>query len=406
MARFEYQALSPAGDMVTGELEGPDVESVVERLRDQALLPIHAAEKQQRPEGFSLRLSFGMSRGFPPRELALFVQQLSRLLQASLPLDRALEILVGLAEDRRARRLVQRLLDQVRDGASLGEAMAAQGSGFPGLCISMVRAGEEGGALRPVLSRMAEYLLRAEVVKQKVISALIYPSVLLAVALTSITLMLTVVLPQFEPMLQDARVNLPMIARFVIALGDGLRETWWMLLLAILFGMLALQWLLRRPGVASLRDRMLLQVPFIGSLIARFEVGRFSRTLGVLLANGVPAARALALAGATVGNRVFADAIETLATRFKAGEGLARALTQTGRFPNLAIQLIQIGEETGRLEEMLQELAAVYDDQVERALERLIALLVPAITIVMGLVVGLILIAVMTALVSINDLAE
>lgn len=404
MARFEYQALSPAGDVISGEIEGADAESVIERLRDQALLPIHAAEKQAKT-GFNVQFRFGNARSFPRRELALFVQQLARLLQASLPLDRALEIMAGFTDDRRARRLVQLVLDRVRDGAGLGEAMAAQEGGFPRLCISMVRAGEEGGALRPVLGRMADFLLRSEAIRQKVISALTYPAILLVVAGGSIALVLTVVLPQFEPMLRETGSKLPTIAWLVMAAGDGLREAWWLLLLAGLASALALHWLMQRPGVALLRDRLVLHVPIVGGLVTRFEVGRFSRTLGVLLANGVPAARGLGLAGATVGNRVFTDAIKTLATRFKEGEGLARSLAQTGRFPRLAIQLIQIGEETGRLEEMLQQLAEIYDDQVERVLERLLALLVPAITVMMGAVVGLILAAVMTALVSINDLA-
>jgi general secretion pathway protein F len=154
-----------------------------------------------------------------------------------------------------------------------------------------------------------------------------------------------------------------------------------------------------------LRDRIVLRLPIVGSLVTRFEVGRFSRSLGVLLVNGVPAARALALAGATVGNRVFTDAIETLAARFKEGEGLAKSLEETGCFPNLAVQLVQIGDETGRLQDMLLEIADIYDQEVERALERLLSLLVPGITIVMGMVVALIVAAVMTAMVSINELA-
>ena len=404
MARFEYQALSPAGEVISGELEGSSAESVIERLRDQALLPIHAVEKQAKP-GFDIRRAFGGAKAFPRRELPLFIQQLSRLLRASLPLDRALEILVSLTEERHAARLVQRVLDQVRDGASLAEAMAAQAGAFPRLCISVVRAGEEGSALHQVLARMAEFLLRSEAMRQKVISALIYPAVLVLVASASIGLVLTIVLPQFEPMLRDAGDKLPTIAWLVMLAGDALRETWWMLLLGGLLSVLALRWILQQPRVALWRDRLILHVPIVRSLVIRFEIGRFSRTLGVLLANGVPASRGLTLAGATVGNRVLTDAIETLATRFKEGEGLARSLAATGRFPHLAIQLIQIGEETGRLDEMLQEVAETYDSQVERTLERLLALLVPAIIIAMGLVVGLILAAVMTALVSINDLA-
>jgi general secretion pathway protein F len=404
MARFAYRALSASGDIVDGEIDGPDVKSVIALLNEQALLPIQATEKRQ-ASPFAFKLSFGRPNNFPQGELALFVQQLTRLLKASLPLDRALEILTTLMEDKRTRRIVHRLLERVRDGSSLAEAMAAEQPAFPNVCISMVRAGEEGGALRPVLTRVGEFLVRSEAIHQKVVSALIYPAVLMFVAIGSIVLILTFVLPQFESMFQDAGAKLPTATRLVMAASKTLRDDWWMMLLGIAILAIAFQRLMQQSSMLALRDRIILRLPILGSLVTRFEVGRFSRSLGVLLMNGVPAARALALAGATVGNRVFTEAIETLAARFKEGEGLAKSLEQTGCFPNLAIQLVQIGDETGRLQDMLQEIADIYDQEVERALERLLALLVPGITIVMGLVVALIVAAVMTAMVSINELA-
>lgn len=404
MATFTYRALSAGGEIVSGEIEGPDQKTVLERLNEQALLPIQAVEKRA-GRGFQLELGFGSPEAFPPAELSLFFQQLTRLLKASLPLDRALEILTTLMESRKTRRIVQRLLDRVRDGSSLAEAMAAEGKCFPSLCISMVRAGEEGGALHPVLTRVAEFLVRSEAIRQKVTSAMVYPAMLTVVATGSVVLILTMVLPQFEQMFADAGPKLPGSTRLVMAASHGLREYWWMILLGIAATAAGFQALGRNPGFQALRDRVSLRIPLLGSLLTRFEVARFSRSLGVLLANGVPAARALSLAGATVGNRVYIQAIETLAIRFKEGEGLARSLEATGCFPNLAVQLIQIGEETGRLDEMLQELAGIYEQEVERVLERLLAMLVPGITVVMGVVVALIMAAVMTAMVSINDLA-
>jgi general secretion pathway protein F len=404
VTRFAYRALSPSGDIVDGEIDGPDVKSVIARLNEQALLPIQATEKR-RASIFAFEFSFGGGNSFPPGDLALFVQQLTRLLNASLPLDRALEILTTLMEDKRTQRIVQRLLERVRDGSSLAEAMAAEDKAFPNVCVSMVRAGEEGGALRVVLARVGDFLVRSEAIRQKVVSALIYPAVLLVVAMGSIGLILTFVLPQFESMFQDAGAKLPTATRLVMAASKFLRADWWMLLLGIAILVIVFQRLMQRPAIMALRDRLVLRVPILGSLITRFEVGRFCRSLGVLLTNGVPAARALALAGATVGNRVYAEAIEALAIRFKEGEGLSRALERAGCFPNLAIQLVRIGDETGRLQDMLQEIADIYDHEVERALERLLALLVPGITIVMGAVVALIVAAVMTAMVSINELA-
>jgi general secretion pathway protein F len=404
MTRFAYRALSASGDIVDGEIDGPDVKSVIALLNEQALLPIQATEK--RPSaGPSFDFSFGRANTFPAGDLPLFIQQLTRLLQASLPLDRSLEILTTLMEDKRTRRIVQRLLEKVRDGSSLAEAMAAEEQAFPSVCISMVRAGEEGGALRVVLARVGDFLVRSEAIRQKVISSMIYPAALLVVATGSIVLILTFVLPQFESMFEDAGARLPTATKLVMGASQALRQDWWLMLLGLAIIAIVLQRMMKLSSILVLRDRIVLRLPILGSLVTRFEVGRFSRSLGVLLTNGVPAARALALAGATVNNRVFTEAIETLAARFKEGGGLAKSLEETGCFPNLAIQLVQIGDETGRLQDMLQEIADIYDQEVERALERLLALLVPGITIIMGVVVALIVAAVMTAMVSINELA-
>jgi general secretion pathway protein F len=404
MTRFAYRALSASGDIVDGEIDGPDVKSVIALLNEQALLPIQATEK--RPSaGPSFDFSFGRANTFPAGDLPLFIQQLTRLLQASLPLDRSLEILTTLMEDKRTRRIVQRLLEKVRDGSSLAEAMAAEEQAFPSVCVSMVRAGEEGGALRVVLARVGDFLVRSEAIRQKVISSMIYPAALLVVATGSIVLILTFVLPQFESMFEDAGARLPAATKLVMGASQALRQDWWLMLLGLAIAAIVLQRLMKLSSMLVLRDRIVLRLPILGSLVTRFEVGRFSRSLGVLLTNGVPAARALALAGATVNNRIFTEAIETLAARFKEGGGLAKSLEETGCFPNLAIQLVQIGDETGRLQDMLQEIADIYDQEVERALERLLALLVPGITIIMGVVVALIVAAVMTAMVSINELA-
>lgn len=401
MARFEYQALSAAGEIVSGEAEATDTQAMLDLLRERALLPIRATEKRTPRASFTI----GTGGGFRPGDLALFIQQLARLLRASLPLDRALEILTGLTAERRGGRQVRRLLEQVRDGASLSEAMAAQDTTFPPMCVSMVRAGEEAGALRDVLDRVAGFLLRAEAARQQAISALTYPAILLVVAGISICLILVVVLPQFEPMLREAGGTLPLATRLVMGASELLREAGWWLLLGVLLAALGLRRGVRHPAARLWRDRAVLRLPVLGGMVTRFETGRFCDTLAVLLGNGVPAARALALAGGTVGNRVLRGAIETLAARFREGEDLARTLAAAGRFPPLAIQLIQIGEETGRLDEMLREIAGIFDAEVSRSLARLLALLVPGITIVMGLVVALILAAVMSALISLNSLA-
>jgi general secretion pathway protein F len=406
MPRFQFSALSPAGEVVSGELDGPDEAAVIARLHDRALLPIHAIERRAdaKPSGVAALLAWRRETKLSGRDLALFSQQLARLLKAGLPLDRALDILATITAAR-AGLTVRRTLDRVRDGASLSEAMAAQRGSFPPAYVSMVRAGEAGGALHAVLARVADFLVRSEAMRQRVVSAAIYPAILLAAAAVSVGLVLTVVLPQFEPMFREAGARLPASTRLVMAAGDVVQQYWWAMLLGLLAAALLWQRLMRRAAIAAWRDRALLALPVVGGLVTRFEIGRFCRTLGVLLSGGVAAPRGLALCGAAIGNRAIAAAVEAAATRFSQGEGLASPLARTGRFPALSLQLIRIGEETGRLEEMLAEVADIYDQEVQRLLDRLLALMVPAITIGMGMIVALIIAAVMTAMISINDLA-
>jgi general secretion pathway protein F len=402
--RFRYSALSGAGDLVTGELVAADQQFVLARLHEQALLPIEANEV-----GTQAAASFGwLGRGggpLPTRDLALISQQLARLLKAGLPLDRALSILIEQAEGKRTTQALRQTLNRVRDGGGLAEAFASQGKTFPESFVTLVRAGEASGALQGVLAETATFLVRAEAMRQKIASAMIYPVILVVAASLSVGLILTTVLPQFEPMFKEAGAKLPLSTQIVVAAGHGLRDDWWVLLAAMALAVLAGRSILRNPAALLERDRMLLATPLFGSLVSRFEIGRFCRTLGVMLASGVAAPAAMSMSGATIGNRVLADAVELTAARFKEGEGLSAPLARTGRFPNLAIQLIRTGEETGRLEEMLGEVATIFDQEVQRALERLLALLVPALTMVMGLVVAFIVAAVMLALLTVNSLA-
>ncbi len=402
MPSFHYSALSATGELIRGDLTAADSAAAIAQLHARALLPI-AAEAERSARWHEIAL-FPV-RALPGRQLALASAQLARLLGAGLPLDRALEILANLAGGARVARVWRGTLGLVRDGASLAEAMDAQAPAFPRSFVSMVRAGEAGGALPVVLARVADFLTRAEAMRQQVVSALIYPALLAVVAIGSVGIVLTLVLPQFAPMFRAAGAQLPEDARLLMRIGDALRADGWMLLPALLACGLGWRVVMRRPDMALRRDRLVLALPLLRSLVGKLEIGRFSRTLGVLLASGVAAPAALTLSGAVVRNRALASAITIVARRFKEGEGLSAPLARSGRFPPLATQLIRIGEETGRLEDMLGEVAALYEQDVQRLLDRLLAVLVPGLTIVMGLIVALIVSTILTALISINNLA-
>lgn len=404
MARFAYSALASSGEIVSGEIEGPDAAFVIRRLHDQALIPIEALErKATEPRWWQVRPN--STRGLGGQELARFSHQLARLLAANVPLERALEILAELAGSARGRSAVLVVLERLRDGASLSEAMGRAKGAFPASYVSMVRAGEASGALAIVLARLGEFLTRAEAMRQAVISALIYPAILLVVAWVAIGIVLTAVLPQFEPLFREAGAKLPTSTRIVMAAGDIVREGWWMALLGFVLGALGWQRLMARPRWALIRDQLWLRTPVVGTLQSKLNIARFCRTLGVLLRNGVAAPQALALGGAVIANRAISGAVERVALAFKEGAGFSAPLAASGYFPPLVTRLIGMGEETGKLEDMLGEIAEIYEEDVQRSLDRLLALLVPVITITMGLVVAFILAAVLTAMISINELA-
>lgn len=404
MPRFEYQAMSQQGDMVAGEIEDTSVEQVIAGLRARALLPVRVVAIASRPSRSAS--GWGGFRPVVPRaELAGFFRQLARLLAAGLALDRALELLTTMTRHGRSRALFTEILARVRDGASLSAAMAARENAVPRIGIAMVRAGEESGALTVVLARVADFLARSEAIRQKVISAAIYPAILLVAAMVSIGLILGYVLPEFEAMFRDAGARLTGTTWLVMTTAAALREYGWLIMAGMVAVAAGLALSFRRPGVARRRDRFLLRLPVLGGLITRFDIGQFCHSLAILLGNGVPAAQAVPLAGATVSNLELAAAVARFGEDVREGGGIARSLARSGYFPDLPIQLIQIGEETGRLPEMLTEVAQIYDEEVERLLERLMAALVPAITVGLGIVVGLIVVAVITAMIGVNALA-
>lgn len=403
MPSFRYSALSSTGELVTGALTAKDEATVIARLHDWALIPISAQENA----GPAASRSGGVRhRQIKTAELALLAQQLARLLQAGVPVDRSLRLLISISSRRAVAARLRETLDRLTAGSSLADAMQAGEGAFSDSFVSMVRAGEAAGALHPVLVRTADFLARAEAMRQKVISSLVYPTILIIVSLGAVGLVLTVVLPQFQPLFEDAGSRLPTSTRFVMAVSSLLRTYGWMALPVGVAAAFGWWWCSKMAGFVLWRDRLVLKLPIAGMLVTKLDIGRFCRMLGTLLANGVPAARALALCGNVVTNRSIAAAVFDVADRFKEGEGLSSPLARTGLFPNLSTQLIRIGEETGRLDELLQEISTLYDHDAQRTLDRLLTLLVPALTVLMGIVIGGIVVSILVAMLAVNNLAS
>lgn len=404
MARFAYKAVMPSGDVVEGEMEANDQAMVVARLRAQGYTPIRADEVAA---GGARRAAAGAwlaRRRVAGRDLAVLTRELATLLGAGLPLERCLEILEDLADGPALRRLIGRVLERVRGGAALADAVAAEGDAFPPSYTSTLRAGEAGGALAPALARLADFLERAEALRQSVRSALIYPMILLVMTGLSIVVLLTVVVPQFTPLFEDAGAALPFSTRVLVALGDGLARYGWLIALAVAVLAVAARRLARNPEVRERWHGWLLAAPLLGGLIARIEAARFCRTLGTLVANGVPLLAAVAIARQGIGNAALAASVAGVEPALEEGRRLAEPLAEAGAFPRLAAHLIRVGEESGDLAPMLLEAADIYDRETRVALERLMAMLVPVVTIALGVLVAAVIMSILSAILSVYDL--
>jgi general secretion pathway protein F len=404
MPRFRFRAVSGTGEFVEGEIDAQDEAAVIAQLRERGHMPL-AAEPLAAGAGASslqewLRQPIFGSGRVRRAEIAIITRELATLLDAGLTVDQSLRLLVDLAESQPMRRLITDVLQRVQGGSTLADALGQHEEAFSRAYVSMVRAGEAGGALDEVLTRLAQYLEQAEALAEQVRSALVYPLVLLVMAGLSILVLLTVVVPQFTPLFESAGAELPLLTRVVIATGDAAQRYWWL----ILAGVALLVWLVRRqmrePQSRARIDRLALRLPLLGSLLAKIDTARLARTLGTLLANGVPLLGALAIARETLGNAVLREALSETATAVKEGRGLAEPLARAGPFPPLAIHLLSVGERSGHLDAMLLKIAEIFDRETRSTIERLMTLLVPVLTIVLGALIAAIIGAVLAAILS------
>lgn len=404
MPLYRYKAVSDSGEVVEGEMMARSQAGVIDHLHDRGFVPIHADEVRAAGRGNLWRRELFARRGLSRRAVALLTRELATLIHAGLPLDRAFELLIELAEVGAAKRLLSRVLEAIRGGSTLADALAAHDGVFPSYYVSMVEAGEAGGSLDEVLERLADFMERTQVLKDKVTSALIYPTIVLLMAGLSVVILLTVVVPEFEPLFADAGQALPLSTRVVVALGAAFQHYWWAGALALAALYLVLRQQLANPVSRYRWHGLVLRVPILGDLITKIEVARFTRTVGTLMANGVALLSALAIAKHTLGNAVLAKSTDGVADSLKQGKGLSEPLLRAGLFPPLALHLVRVGEESGSLEAMLIKVADIYDQEVERATQRLLAVLVPALTVLLGLVIAVIIGSVLSAMLSVYDL--
>ena len=373
------------------------------RLQEAGNVPISADEAGQ---GLGLGAFDWLSgrRGVSQQEVGVLTEQLATLLGAGLPLDRALQILQDLIDSEPVVRLVKSIRDQVRGGGALSDALDSQHGVFSRLYINMVRAGEAGGSLDVTLARLAEYLTRSKELKDSVISALIYPALLLTLALGSILVLLAFVVPQFTPIFEDLGGDMPLLTRVVLGVGRVVQGYWWAVALVVMAVVTYIRRQLANPETRLRWDQRFLRLRLVGDLISKVEMARFTRTVGSLLSNGVPLLAALSIGRDVMTNTRLSEGVKEAAKEVKTGDSLAHAMAATDRFPKLALQMISVGEETGQLDEMLIKVADAYDGEVRAATARLMALLEPVLTLGLAVLVAVIVISILLPILSVNDL--
>lgn len=398
MSLFKFRALDSQGVAQNGTLDAKDQDAAVAVLQKRGLLVL-----QIDPAGMGgLRnaLGRGMLNG---AALVSFTQQLATLLGAGQPLERSLGILLKQPGQPQTRALIERIREQVKAGKPLSAALEEEGAQFSSLYISMVRAGEAGGALESTLRQLSDYLERSQLLRGEVINALIYPAFLVVGVLGSLALLLAYVVPQFVPIFKDLGVPIPLITEVILGLGEFLSAYG----LAVLAGLIGLIWLLmmrrKDPARRERHDRRLLGIRVIGPLLQRIEAARLARTLGTLLNNGVALLQALVIARQVCTNRALQAQVAQAAESVKGGGTLASAFGAEPLLPDLALQMIEVGEQAGELDTMLLKVADVFDIEAKRGIDRMLAALVPALTVVMAGMVAVIMLAIMLPLMSLTS---
>jgi general secretion pathway protein F len=404
MPAYSYKASTLEGKIVEGTMDASDGGTVSLKLQEMGLLPVHIGSTS-RQTLLRREIDWPWKRkNIRRKDLLVFTQELHTLVHAGFPLDRSLAVLGQLAESPAMAEVIQDVLKEVKGGKSFSEALAKYPAVFPKVYVSMVKAGEASGVLDEILTRLASYLVTSEDLRSYIIGAMIYPALLSVVGVVSVTILTLFVVPRFTAIFLDMGVPLPLPLAFLKALSTFLTYYWWVALGAIFVAVLYFKRFRASIDGRLKWDRWMLRVPLVGTVLRKIEVARFSRSLGTLLHGGVPLLQSMTIVRDIIGNQSIAVTIEPIRNGIKKGEGITQPMKQSGVFPPLAMHLIEVGEESGKLDSMLIQVADVYDVEVRNSIKGLIAFFEPALILVMGVIIGTIVVSMLMAIFSINDI--
>ncbi|WP_313080260.1 type II secretion system F family protein [Pulveribacter sp.] len=417
MPDFVWRAATAAGKVEEGRLSAPSIAAALRQLREQGLTPLRiddadaasftpSAGGKPTAAGLPGRAKGRQARGpVNAADVLALTSELAIMLRAGLALDNALRVLIDMSHKPSVGTLVQGILDAVKGGTPLSRALSAHPGLFSDFYVNMVHSGEISGQMSAVMDRLVEHMERQRALRDSVVSATIYPAILLGVAVLSLIAMLGFVVPQFEKLFTDMGDALPLPTRLVMGLGQVFTNYGWLMAIAAVAVIGALMRWVRSPAGRQWWQARLLRLPVLGALALRYQLTLFARSLGTLLGNGVPMLTALHIATETVSNAVLRDALSSVAPVVKEGGRVVQGMAATGLFEPLAINLVRVGEETGRIGPMMLELSNILNRQVEVGIKRLLTLLEPVLILVLGVLIAGIIVSILLGILSVNDLA-
>jgi type IV pilus assembly protein PilC len=412
MPLFAYSAVDAQGKTHQGTLEANSAADAAAAIKKKGQFPTNisettaAASGKAAGKGFSFKFSLGGGGGtgkVPGKTLTVFTRQLSTLISAGLPLLRSLRTLGKQEKDANLKKIMLGLSESVEGGTTFSEALSQHPKAFNKLYVNMVKAGELGGVLEIVLTRLAEFAEKSQRIKGKVTSAMVYPLVVLTIAVGIVTFLMLFIVPKFEAIFKDMLGGrpLPFITQMIMDLSRFIQGNFILIAVAIVVAVVATRFAMKMPGVAAAVDNYKLKIPLFGDMLTKTSVARFSRTLGTLVSSGVPILQALNITRDTAGNLRVSKAVESIHDNVKEGESMVTPMEASGIFPPMVVSMVQVGEETGQLPDMLTKVADVFEEEVDNAVSGLTSLLEPVMIVLLALVVGTIVVALFLPLITI-----
>jgi general secretion pathway protein F len=402
MATFFFRAVASDGKVRAGSLAGGDERAVARELRKQGLTPVYVGLQ---PKGASIEIKLPAFGGRKRKDVLFFTQELSTLLNSSVPLDRALSITAELTERERFRFIVQDVLRVLKSGRSLADSLGTHPDYFSDLYLNMVRAGEASGSLAIIFERLAEFERSRDDLRNYIISSMIYPALLACVGIASVIILLEFVVPRFATIFNGSSMKIPTPTLIMLEASRLVNTYGWIAAAALAAALIGFRGYIGTTAGRLWWDRARLKLPLLGDALLKAETSRFARAMSTLIGNSVPLVQSIGIAAATLNNRGLSGALEGVAQGVKRGEGIAGPLRKAAVFPPLASHLLIVGEETGRLDAMFTRMADIYENDTRASIKRFTAIFEPAVILVMGIIVGALILSMLLAITSINDVA-